>query len=204
MSILYKLSMILFLFFTTGCATIMTIAAPPVYETKPGRLITGDSISFNYSVKEDNTYLVFEKQPLCVQQYEIIHFKRKRLDGIIPAIVEIPFYGFGIGDLATAETISIASKEETHREIKKTSMISICGSFESAPGEDIMIQFADSLKTIYIQSDAGGKIPLSVIRDVNSGLLPMNVFIITKAGPVYIGTFDRDVFDDKIQVELGL
>jgi hypothetical protein len=185
---------IIFLFFSTGCATVSTILRPPVHETKQGVLITGDKTSWNYNAKQVISDLLIEKQPLCSQNREIIHIKKKQLDGVIPALVEIPFFGFGIVDLVTAGTISLASSEETHKEYVATPFKIICGPFEPASGEDIMVQFTDTLKTVHIRTDAGGKIPLKEIRNVNLGLSPMNVFIMGKDGPSYIRTFDRDTY----------
>jgi hypothetical protein len=184
------LSVIMAMIGSPGCATVLTIAFPPLHETKHGEIKTADVVAHNYTLSESKTDLILEKQPLCAQKVQVIHVKRKQLHGVVPAMVEIPFFGFGIFDLVMAGCFTLATKEEIPGEFVDIPDMVICGPVQPAPDEELVLQFTDSLATVRIRTNEYGRLPLCSVREVCAGRSRFNVFIVEKDGVSYVKTFD--------------
>ena len=177
---------------TSGCATVLTVAYPPVEETKQGGIKSGSPAGYHYAMTEDKDALLLQKQPLCTQDIQVINIKRKQLHGVIPAVMEIPFFGLGIADLVVAGSFAKASIEETEGGYVKGSEVVICGEMVFAPNEDLVIQFPESTRVSHVKTDGKGKISLEVLESMPKGEMQFNVFVREKDGYAYVKTFERN------------
>ncbi len=176
---------------TSGCATVLTIAYPPVEETRKGDVRPGHQIGHHYVMTEEKDGLLLQKEPLCAQEIQVINVKRKRLHGVIPAIIEIPFFGLGIADLVVAGTYTRATVEESDGGYVKGSEVLTCGDLEFAPNEELILQFPVSMDVRHVTTDEKGLIPISVLQNIPRGETCFNVFVKLKDGPSFVKTLEK-------------
>lgn len=176
---------------TSGCATVLTVAYPPVEETRHGETKQGVQVSYHYVMSEEKDHLLLKKEPLCTQEIQVINVKRKQLHGVIPAMVEIPFFGLGIADLVLAGVFTRATVEETEGGYVKGADLKICGNLASAPDEDLIIQFPASTDVKHVKTDSNGTIPLTILETMPKGETSFNVFVKGDSGVSYVKTFEK-------------
>lgn len=176
---------------TSGCATVLTVAYPPVEETRKGDVRPGSQIGHHYVISEEKGGLLLQKEPLCVQEVQVINVKRKQLHGVIPAVIEIPFFGLGIADLVVAGTYTRATIEETDGGYVKGNQVLACGDLAFAPNEELILQFPVSLEVRRVTTDEKGMIPLNVVQSFPGGETRFNVFVKLKEGPSFVRTFEK-------------
>lgn len=175
----------------SGCATVLTVAYPPVEETKKGDKRAGAQIGNHYVMTEKKGGLLLQKEPLCEQEIQVINVKRKHLHGVIPAVIEIPFFGLGIADLVLAGTYTRATVEETEGGYVKGTDVVVCGELSFAPGEELIIQFPVSLEVRHVRTDEKGMIPHDILDDFPKGDICFNVFVKLESGPSFVRTFEK-------------
>ncbi len=177
---------------TSGCATVLTVAYPPVEETRHAEAKQGTQVAFHYVMSEGKDHLLLQKEPLCSQDIKVINVKRKQLHGVIPAMVEIPFFGLGIADLVLAGVFTRATVEETDGGYVKGSDLIVCGNLAFAPDEDLIIQFPASTEVKHVKTDQKGMIPLTFLETMPKGENSFNVFVKEDAGVSYVKTFEKN------------
>lgn len=176
---------------TSGCATVLTVAYPPIEETRKGETKPSSQVGYHYVMSEEKSSLILQKQPLCAQEIKVIKVKRKQLHGVIPAIVEIPFFGLGIADLVIAGVFTRATVEESDGGYVRSSDIVVCGDMAFAPNEDLIVQFPMSTEVKHVRTDDKGMIPLAVLEAMPMGETYYNVFVREKGGVTYVKTFEK-------------
>lgn len=177
---------------TSGCATVLTVAYPPLEETRQGETKPGGQVAFHYVMSEEKESLLLQKQPLCSQEIKIVKVKRKQLHGVIPAMVEIPFFGLGIADLVFAGVFARATVEESDGGYVKGSDMMICGDLVFAPNEDLVIQFPTSTDVKHMKTDEKGMIPLKSLEILPKGETSFNVYVKEEKGVSYVKTFEKN------------
>lgn len=148
--------------FLNACATALTMAAPPVKEvlleemTKPGR-----QVSSNYRLIEGAKEVTILMQPYCMEtsQERIIH--RKRIHGVIPAVIEIPLYGLGLVDLVIAKQLVIRSVKEEKGQVVETGSIIECGDYRPAANAELVVQCPETGQIAHVMTGASGEIPVN-------------------------------------------
>lgn len=178
--------------FTSGCATVLTQSFPPVTEIKRGESIPGDVTGYTYTVSETKDGLTLMRQPLCRENIQITEVKRKRLHGVMWAVLEIPFYGLGIADLVTAGVYTRATMEETPKDPIPGTMVSPCGDIEPAPDLPVVIQYPSSLTKIHMRTDQNGKIPFSAIKREDEQDNRLTLFVDDPKGLYYVKSLNQD------------
>ncbi len=177
---------------TSGCATVLTVAYPPLEETRHGETKPGSQVAFHYVMSEEKDSLLLQKQPLCSQEIQIIKIKRKQLHGVIPAIVEVPFFGLGIADLVVAGVFTRASVEESDGGYVKGVEIMACGDLVFAPNEELIIQYPASTDVKHMRTNEKGMIPLNSLENMPKGESSINVFVKEEKGVSYVKTFEKN------------
>ncbi|MDA8402843.1 MAG: hypothetical protein M0Z56_01405 [Desulfobacteraceae bacterium] len=176
----------------SGCATILTCAFPKVKETKQGEKVSGDQVAYHYSLTETKDSLVLLRQPLCSQRIKITTVEKHQLHGVIPAMVEIPFFGLGIVDLVIAGTVSRATADEYDSGTIKSGEVIVCGNYTPAPNADLVIEFPESIGVSHLKTDANGKVLLAAIKGIQKKDFHYIIFVKEKDGVSYVKTIERN------------
>lgn len=193
MTLKYMTALILFAcsLFASGCATVLTVANPPITETRHGDTLQGDPIGFNYAMTEEKNDLVLQKQPVCQQKIQLVNVKRKRLHGIIPAVIEMPFFGLGLLDIVVAGTITRGTIDEEPGDIINGSWITSCGKFQPAVNQEVLIQYPVSVTVKDVKTDEAGRISMKDLRPSNPRDHQFTIFVREKTGLSYVKTYDK-------------
>ncbi len=178
--------------FINACATYLTMSAPPLKEVVlETETTTGRQISTNYLLIEGPNDCTLLKQPYCmVTAKERILFK-KRLHGVIPALIEVPLYGLGLVDLVIASQYSKESVKEEEGQVVETGSIIECGEFQPAGNTELVVQCAETGEITNVKTDQSGDIG---VDELFAGFLQnsqLNVFVKDGGCFAYITTFDR-------------
>lgn len=154
---LIKLVAVFLLLPLTGCATIMTAAAPPEMEVEPGEKVAGSPAGFHYKMEREGNEFDLQRTPLCREIAENKEVYKKRVRGVIFAVCEIPIFGLGLVDWAVAGAIANSSETTWKITREKTGKVIVCGRDEPAAGKKIILQLSDaSLLPPVITDDKGG------------------------------------------------
>lgn len=189
---LFMAALLICCVFTSGCATVLTHSFPPVTETIKGESIQGDIIGYTYSVSETKDGLTLMRQPLCREKIQITEVKRKQLHGVMGALIEIPFFGFGILDLATAGVYSKMTLEEIPKDPIPGSELSPCGDMEPVPDFPVVIQYPASVTTKHLQTGQNGEISYSTITPLDMPDNRLTLFVRDSNGLHYVTSFNYD------------
>jgi hypothetical protein len=177
-------------FFVSGCATVLTTAYKPVKETRHGETLVGDQVGFNYSLNEEKDDLLLLKQPLCRENIQMIKVERKQLHGVIPAVLEMPFFGLGLLDLVVAGVITRASVEEKPGDIVPGPKVDACGEHQPAALQSLVVQYPISLTVMDATTDQSGRIPLKLLKPADSRDRQFTIYVREETGLSYVKTFD--------------
>jgi hypothetical protein len=113
--------------------------------------------------------------------------RRKQLHGVLPAIIEIGFFGLGIFDLVMARSIVENSKTRTPLDDAPTGNKVACGPSRPAANQQIILQYSGMDRLQYGLTDANGivrtesPLPQGLFRYVN-------VFVRTGTAKRFAGT----------------
>lgn len=176
----------------SGCATILTCSFPKVKDTLKGEKIIGDQVDYHYSLTESKDTLVLQRQPLCSEKIKIINVEKHQLHGVIPAMVEIPFFGLGIFDLVIAGSVSRATMVESDGGTIKSSEVVVCGDYAPVPNKVLIIQFPESFTISHLTTDEKGGVPISAILALQKKDAQFNIFVKDNNGLSYVKTFERN------------
>ncbi|GAB6096727.1 hypothetical protein JCM14469_29800 [Desulfatiferula olefinivorans] len=177
-------------FFVSGCATVLTTAYKPINETRHGDTVVGDQIGFSYAISEEKQDLLLLKQPLCRENIQLIKVERKQLHGVIPAILEMPFFGLGLLDLVVAGVITRASVEESPGEIAPGHHVVACGDHLPAARQPLVVQYPISVTMMDAVTDDAGRIPLKLLKPADSRDRQFTIFVREETGLSYVRTVD--------------
>lgn len=174
-----------------ACATSLTISGPPMKEvfleeeTKPGR-----EISSSYRLVEGSDEVTILRRPYCMETAQERIVYRKRLRGVIPAVVEIPLYGLGLVDLVVAKQIAINSKKVEKGDVVETGSIIECGVYKPAKNVELVVQCPETGQMTYVTTGSSGEIALKKLFEgfhLNSQL---NIFVREDRCFAYISTLN--------------
>ncbi len=177
--------------FTNGCATILTMSAPSVKEITLGKKAIGKQISINYHYRDGEKKGTLMRQPYCMETAEQMIMTRKRMHGVVPAMVEIPLYGLGLLDLVSAGIYAKASEEEVEGNFVETGEIIDCGKFEPATETDLYIQSAETGEINKVVTDAAGNVTTKLIYAGFVQSSQLNLFVKEEGGFAYITTISN-------------
>ena len=185
-------------FFINACATILTVASSPLEKVvlDEGRDI-GKRVSTNYHLLEGSTICTLMQQPYCMETAEEILISKKRVHGVIPAIIEIPLYGLGLVDFVTAYGYANHSKKEEKRGVVETGSIIECGPFRPAVNTELVIQSSETGMLKSAKTDSSGVIE---VKKLFAGFLEnsqINIFVREDNGFAYITTLDNSFDKEK-------
>lgn len=182
-------------FFMNACATALTVLAPPMKEVVLEEERTaGREISTNYRLIERTKDCTLLKQPYCMETAKEKIILKKRLHGVIPALVEIPLYGLGLLDLVAARQYSKYSAIEEMGQVVETGSIMECGDFEPAVDAELVVQCAETGVITRVKTDSSGEISVDSLA---AGFLQnsqLNVFVKEGHCFAYITTLDSSGF----------
>ena len=176
---------------TNGCATILTISAPSVEEITLGKKAIGKQISINYHYDDGKDKGTLTRQPYCMETAEQMIMTRKRMHGVVPAMVEIPIYGLGLLDLISAGIYAKASEEEVRGNFVETGEIIDCGKFQPAPETVLYIQCAETGQINKVVTDAAGNVATKQIYAGFFQSSQLNLFVKEDGGFAYITTLSN-------------
>ncbi len=146
-------------FFINACATIMTISAPPLSEVALDEERTsGRQVSANYQLIEGTKEFTLVRQPYCMETAKEKIVIKKRIHGVIPAIIEVPLFGLGLVDIVIASQYSKNSVKEEEGQVVETGSIIECGEFLPAGNTELVIQCVETGETASVTTDSSGGI----------------------------------------------
>ena len=152
---------------SSGCATILTSYFPvKVKETKQGEKILGNPVAYNYSLTERTDSFVLLRQPLCSQHIKLIAVEKKMVHGIVFAMLEVPFFGFGLFDMAMAQAASKDSVKESDAGTVNSGEIVACGNDDPASNMDLLLEFPESISVTRTRTDGQGRVTYSFVKNI--------------------------------------
>lgn len=175
---------------SSGCATILTQSYPAVKENVKGEAVQGDTVGYNYSLSEKAGDWLLVKQAICRENFKTTDVTRKKLHGVIPAVFEIPFFGFGLLDLVTAGVYARATVEEHPGEIVPGTRIYDCGDVQPAPDKTLFVQYPGSLTSREFRSGPDGAVNMNEIRPSDDRDRGWIVFVRDPDGLHYVRSFE--------------
>ena len=131
-------------FLTTGCASSLTSSSPLQTTVVEGekRLSGTDDLRFDVSRNLANDVLVVTQTPVCREMTARESVSHKQLHGVLPAIIEIGFFGLGILDLVVAHAIVENSETRTPLDDAPTGNKVACAPAQPAANQQIILQYA--------------------------------------------------------------
>jgi len=147
-------------FLTTGCASSLTSSSPLQTTVEEGekRLSGTDDLRFDVHKRLEDDALVVTQTPVCREMTTRQSVSRKQLHGVLPAIIEIGFFGLGILDLVVAHSIVQNSETRTPLEDVPTGNKVACAPAQPAANQQVILQYAGIDHLQYGITDAGGVI----------------------------------------------
>lgn len=191
-NLFYFISIIAISLSAGGCATILTMTTPPVEEITLGKKGLGEEISSNYKFVENKQVGTLLKQPYCLETAQQEIMTRRRMHGVVPALVEIPIYGLGLIDLISAGVYSKASEELTIGNYVETGAIVECGEFKPVPGMTLYVQCAATSQMKSVKTDADGNVDTKTLYKEFYKGSQLNLFVREDSGFAYIATMTLD------------
>lgn len=188
------ISLFLALVSASGCATVLTVANPPLTETRNGESVLSDPVGFNYVLIEEKDDFLLEKQPLCGQKVQLMDVKRKQLHGVIPAVVEIPLFGLGLLDLVVAGIYTRATMDVQPNGLIDGPEVSVCGDFEPVSDQAVFVQYPVSITSKTLSTDETGRIPFKKLIPDNPIDDYFTVFVRDETGLIYVKTYEKSAF----------
>ena len=178
--------MILSALVCSGCASVLTVAAPRESEIVDGKTVIGKQVHVEYSVLKSSGGYYLMKKPYCQELVEKNRVSRKRLRGLLLAEPEVIIWGLGIADWAVADAISESSAEVERVDLVETGILVLCGESVLARNETVIIQFPETLRTVSIRADSNGRLNLENATSDPAGEKYMNLFIQSGQSLAYI------------------
>lgn len=186
--LLYFISILIISLTAGGCATIMTMTTPPVEEISLGQKGVGEQISINYKYIDGEPLGTLMMQPYCMETAEQEIMTRRRMHGVVPALVEIPLYGLGLLDLVGAGVYAKASEETRAGDYVRTGNIIECGDFEPASETTLYVQCSETGQMKSLATDISGKVDTDSLYKGFYGGCQINLFVKEEGGFAYITT----------------
>ncbi|BBO77957.1 hypothetical protein DSCW_53740 [Desulfosarcina widdelii] len=145
-------------FLTTGCASSLTSSSPLHTTIAEGekRLSGTDDIRFDVHRNLEDDFLVVTQTPVCREMTTRESVSRKQLHGVLPAIIEIGFFGLGILDLVMANAIVKNSETRAPLDDAPTGNKVACASSQPAADQQVILQYAGLDRLQYGLTDANG------------------------------------------------
>lgn len=145
-------------FLTTGCASSLTSSSPLQTTVVEGqkRLSGTDDLRFDVHRNLENNFLVVTQTPVCREMTARESVSRKQLHGVLPAIIEIGFFGLGILDLVVAHSIVENSETRTPLDDAPTGNKVACAPAQPAANQQVILQYSGIDGLQYGLTDAAG------------------------------------------------
>lgn len=148
---------------STGCASALTSSGPRLTNVVEGetRLSGTADLRFDAIRHPDSRHLQLTQTPVCREMVTRETVSRKQLRGVVPAIIEIGFFGLGILDLLVANAIIANSETRTPLEDAPTGNMVQCAAVMPADHQQVILQFPDTDTLQYGLTDADGMVELT-------------------------------------------
>lgn len=187
--------MIMSCFFLNGCATVMTMSGSPLKEVEIGDdRDSGREMSSNYKfVRGDKEFIVL-RQPYCMETATEKIIYRKRMRGVIPAVVEIPLYGLGLVDLVVARQIAAKTIKVEDGDVVETGNIIECGDFRPAENAELVVQCPQTGQIAYARTGSDGEIAVGKLLSGFLNNSQVNVFVREDRCFAYLSTLNSSMY----------
>ncbi len=164
-------------FCISGCASFLTLISPVQSEIVVGEKSTGDFNKYEYQYKIRSNQIVLSKIPLCSETAQAYRKSQKREIGYGIALLEMPFFGLGLIDMANAYAIADYSKKQYPLAEYETGELLTCGRPEPAAGEAVIIE--NRQRTICRKglTDSRGTLDLETVLNDVSGKARFTVYL---------------------------
>lgn len=161
----------------SGCASFLTLMSPVQSEIVVGEKSTGDFNKYEYHYKIRSNQIMLSKIPLCNEKAQAYRQAQKRQIGYGIALLEMPFFGLGLIDMANAYAIADYSKKQYPLAEFETGELLTCGRPEPAAGEAVIVE--NSRQAIHRKGHTNSRGVLDLNRLLNdiSGEVPLNVYL---------------------------
>ena len=160
----------------SGCATTLTMMNPRTTKIETQEKYAGAFHEFEYRYNITAGKIELEKTPMCSEMAKAVRVSQKREIGYGPALLEMPLFGLGLFDIASARAISESSQEITPLSEYETGKLLSCGSPQPAEGEALIIESRADRKYWSATTDRDGKVDLNrIIGGTPEGAMDLNV-----------------------------
>lgn len=143
---------------TTACASSMTAASSPLTTVVEGEKHLSGTVDLRYDVvaQPGNRRLQLTQTPICREMVTRETVSRKKIHGVLPAIVEIGFFGLGILDLVVADSIIASSETRTPLPAIPTGNTVACATTQPAAHQQVIVQSSETAALQHALTDADG------------------------------------------------
>lgn len=147
---------------TTGCASSLTSSGPRQTSVVEGKKRQSGTVDLRFdAVKQpENPHVRITQTPMCREMVSREEVSRKTLRGVLPAIIEIGFFGLGILDLVVANAIVTNSETRVPIADIPTGNMIPCAVVQPAAHQQVILQFSGTDSLQYGITDADGRFEL--------------------------------------------
>ena len=145
---------------TTGCASSLTASSPPRTTIVEGEKRVGDNAGLRFDVRQEPPagQLILTQTPMCREMTSREKVSRKQLHGVLPAVIEIGFFGLGILDLVVANAIIENSETRLPLDDVPTGNQFPCAPTQPAAHRQVILQYSGADALQYGSSTGDGVI----------------------------------------------
>ncbi|MCB2145957.1 MAG: hypothetical protein KQI81_05735 [Deltaproteobacteria bacterium] len=173
---------------TAGCASSLTSSSPRQTTIVEGEKHLSGTVELQFDAFKNpgDRRLRLTQTPMCREMISRETVSRKQLHGVLPAIIEIGFFGLGILDLVVANAIVTNSENRTPIEDVPTGKMVPCAVVQPAADQQVIFQFSGTNTLQYGLTDANGMVELDAPPSPGETAYT-NVFVRTGAAKRFAG-----------------
>jgi len=178
----------------TGCASTLTLMSPVKSEVVVKSKRTGPFARYDYYYVFRSNRLLLERTPICNEMAKTVRVEKKLQIGYGPALLEMPFFGLGLIDIASARAISEASEKVYPLDEQETGKLLTCGSIEPAAGEVLILENREQNIYRQVTTDKNGEIDLKKEMDDFDQAVNLTVRLQSDRAINFTVTYDAPVY----------
>ena len=171
----WRCCIILLVFSTIGCSSVLTYLGPLKSELKDGDTTVGDLSYYQYDYHAIKNTISLKKIPMCRQMTQKLRVMQKQRRGFYMALLEMPFFGLGLFDMLRSYAIVDESRRVIPLAKYPTGEAVACGKKMPAANETLIIKNQERGIEATAQTDPTGVVDLSKALPAVSGVVELQI-----------------------------
>jgi len=171
----WRCCIILLVFSTIGCSSVLTYLGPLKSELKDGDTTVGDLSHYQYDYHAIKNTISLKKIPMCRQMTQKLRVMQKQRRGFYMALLEMPFFGLGLFDMLRSYAIVDESRRVIPLAKYPTGEAVECGKKMPAANETLIIKNQERGIEATAQTDPTGGVDLSKVLPAVTGVVELQI-----------------------------